>query len=297
LVTPGYYRERIKMKPWVNLVGVSKESVYLQPLAPWDVPQPRWERQTPREHVLSPDMADAIIELSNNCNITNLSILNPAWATSENVAIRGRAVKGIGLTDLDVFPGSDWPDSPPVRAGGPFSRGRILELTGDSGICIVTALGFTYLGPDSFAVKLEGIGQNADCHFINCFFDALFVETTTSGCVQIRDCYDVHIRNSLLRVNNAHLGSVQEAPEVLGCAVDVAGAAQLDAPGHIPTNVVIEGSSLQCPRKSSRALNIGPHANCFFKHSSTDSIMVWGGNAQDPVRFYSTDIPAVNRSP
>jgi len=140
-------------------------------------------------------------------------------------------------------------------------------------------------------VNLEGVGQNADCHFINCFFDALFVETDTSGCVRIRDCFDVHIRNSFLRVNNAHKRSTTpnaEPPKVLGAAVDVAGT---------NTNVVIEGRSLECPRESDRLLNVGPNSNCHFKHSSTDSIMLWGFDETNRGRFHSLDIPSFNLFP
>lgn len=289
LVLPGYYRERIHMKPWVNLVGLNKESVYVQPWAVWD-------SEAPPEHVLDPDREDAIIELSHANNITNLSLLNPAWATSKNAAIRGRGVRGLGLTNIDVFPASPWPGSPEVENGAAFCQGKVLELTGDWSICIITSLGFTYLGCDSFGVDLQGIPkegrrvpQNADCHFINCFFDALFVESDKSGCVRIRDCYDVHIRNSFLRVNSGHIDPNLEL-EVLGAAVDVAGSAEPDA-GEVATNVLIEGSSLQCSRPSLRLLNIGPHSDCHFKHSSTDSIMLWGG------RFHSGDIPPPNIFP
>jgi hypothetical protein len=293
LLRPGYYRERIRMKPSVNLVGISKESVYIQPWAPSDSTET--DPKDPK-HILRPNTEDAVIELAGTSNITNVSILNPAWATSNNSAIRGRDVRGFGLSNIDVFPASLWPDSPEVRTDHttPFCQGKVLELTGNWSQCIITALGFTYLGPDSFGVRLEGIGQNADCHFIECFFDALFVETDTSGAVRIRDCFEVHIRNSILRVNNGHLDG---NPEVLGAAVDVAGDAAFDVPGRIATNVIIEGSSLECSRPSRRLLNIGPHSDCHFKHSSTESIMLWGFDPENRGRFRSGDIPPATLFP
>jgi len=303
LVAPGHYRERIRMKPSVNLVGISKESVYIEPWAPSD--STMTDPKDPK-HILRPNTEDAVIELASMTNITNLCILNPQWATSKNSAIRGRDVRGFGLSNIDVFPASLWPDNPYFRdprfkeekkknpAIPDFCRGKILELTGNWGTCVITALGLTYLGPDSFGVWLEGVGQNADCHFIQCFFDALFVETETSGAVRIRNCFEVHIRNSILRVNN--MDQVAEVPggftatherEVLGAAVDVDGD---HVERQIDTNVFIEGSSLECPRPkelhSRRLLHIGPNSDCYFKHSSTDSIMLSGG------RFHCGDIPA-----
>jgi hypothetical protein len=290
LLRPGYYRERIRMKPGVNLVGISKESVYIQPWATSDstITDPKDPK-----HILHPNTEDAVIELASMSNITNVCILNPAWATSKNSAIRGRDVRGFGLSNIDVFPASLWPDSPEVRTDHttPFCQGKVLELTGNWSTCVITALGFTYLGPDSFGVWLEGVGQNADCHFIECFFDALFVETDTSGAVRIRDCFEVHIRNSILRVNNGHLDG---NPEVLGAAVDVTG---VDRPGQIPTNVFIEGSSLECSRPSRRLLNIGPFSDCHFRHSSTGSIMLWGFDPENRGRFHSGDIPPANLFP
>jgi len=256
LLLPGHYRERIRMKPFVNLVGISKESVYIEPLPP--------DEGFPEEHVLRPNTNDAIIMLSGGNNITNISILNPYWATKTNSAIRGVGIRGLGLTNIDVFPSGYWPDK--VGKDGPFCRGKILELTEGWTQCIITSLGFTYLGPDDFGVSLVGKGQNADCHFISCFFDALFVDSDVSGCVKIRDCFEVHIRNSILRVHNGQYPD-PNPPEVPGSAVDVFGT--------LGTNVYIEGCSLLCVRPSRRILNIGPNADCFFRHSCTDSIMIW----------------------
>jgi hypothetical protein len=144
---------------------------------------------------------------------------------------------------------------------------------------MMTSVGCSYLAPDGYAVELTGVGQNADRHFIDCFFDALYINRERGGCFLIQDCYEIHLQNSLIRTDvkeesdwrrearGGEFGKPDDDSRAPGAAVATATTG-------LKTNVIIEGSSLECPwiPGSRRVLDIASRTDCFFKHSSADSV-------------------------
>jgi hypothetical protein len=259
-VLPGTYRENVEAKPWVNVVGISKEDVYIVADGPASPAKPA-------------------ITLSSNTNFTNLSILSPVTMPAEQFAIVGENIAGFGLTNIDVYP-----------AGGPdkpvFSRGKGLRLSNWSQ-AIITRLGISYYG-NEFAVELSGpplrdprhdplgtphpqgrtkIGWNSDCHLIDCFIDALNVDGESGGCLRTKDCYEVHIRNSILRTSGG-----REKTRGAALRVESSGPNVADYPDRASplVNVLLEGSSLY-GIGSPRVLHIGEDTQCVFNHSSSES--------------------------
>jgi hypothetical protein len=94
------------------------------------------------------------------------------------------------------------------------------------------------------------------------------------GYILIQDCFEVHLRNSLIRVGvnpndgivpiGAKAGAIARDPEI--AAVKTANP---NNDGSKWTNVIIEGSSLYGP--GNRILDIGDHTVCYFRHSFSDS--------------------------
>lgn len=271
LVLPGVYAENVVCKEWVTVVGTNIDSVFIYGGSPANPALPA-------------------ITLSSNCSVNDLSILNPSDMDSQQYAIRGTDVVGLGLLNINIFPASS-PEKPP------FSRGKVLGLFGQSSTAIITNLGASYFG-DEFAVDLWGpapdsfvnnnakprgrdtVGWNADCHLINCFFDALFTAGTDGGCVRIRDRFETHLRNCLLRTTHPDL------TKALGAAVRIETSAINGVDGSYPDarvfhskgkspliEALLENCSLYCPGGlSPRILHVGKFSICRFYNSIADSI-------------------------
>jgi hypothetical protein len=275
-VTPGIYREKITFKSsFVDLVGVSQHSVYIQP-------------DTTRRD-------KAIIHLVSDVTLSNVTI----WNEHNQYAIFGHDVRYAGLNRVEVWAR--------FISKGELSTAKALRMDGNWSVFITRFFGASYYGTDGYAVELVGPnprtpdtidtkadaftpnGWNADCHLINSFFDSLSIgEGSTGGCVYVRDCHEVHLRNSLarttgggaaVRIEATNPGSTRKAYPRAEPYMGVGTKTPLVA-------VTLEGSTLNGPR---RALSIGDSCLCFFRHSAADSIdvekrvdRVWRGRLLDP---------------
>jgi hypothetical protein len=269
LVTPGIYREKIIFKhKFVDLVGISQHSVYIQP-----------------------DATDgAIIELFDDVTVSNVTV----WNFRNEYAIRGRGVQAAGLNRVEIWA------RPIDRQKDDFvlSTAKALRMEGRWTAFITRFFGASYYGTEDYSVELVGPdpaattvdpitgrrppgwtyrGWNADCHLIDSFFDSLSISdqrmtsgVPVGGCVYIRDCYEVHVRNSLVRTTGE------------GAAVRIEAASpsrNRNYPDSCPYMRVdrkaplvaasIEGSTLEAP---TRALSIADYSLCFFRHSAASSI-------------------------
>jgi hypothetical protein len=260
-VTPGIYREKIKFKSsFVDLVGISQHSVYIQP------------DTTPRDK--------AIITLYNDVTVSNVTI----WNHRNRYAIFGRDVCRAGLNRVEVW------------ARDTSSPAKALRMEGNWSVFITRFFGASYYGTAGYAVELIGPvpnvrnlrnhridtksdaftdnGWNADCHLINSFFDSLSIgERSAGGCVLMKDCHEVHLRNSLLRTTGGGSAVRIEAtpPGVSSNVYPNAGPYMGVGPKAPLVAATLEGSTLNAP---CRALSIGDFCLCFFRHSAADSIEV-----------------------
>jgi hypothetical protein len=163
-------------------------------------------------------------------------------------------VHNLGLSNVDFYPYPPFPPSNHPRGGG------LIKFDGDWHTAIFRDVGGNYDAPKGYGIELIGRFKNADCHFINCFFDALYLEEI-GGYYHIQDCFEVHLRNSLVRVGYLNLTGTSHI-----AAVRTGNSSGSD---NKLTNVIIEGSSLYGP--SATVLDVGDHTICFFRHSSADS--------------------------
>jgi hypothetical protein len=150
-------------------------------------------------------------------------------------------------------------------------RGGLILLEGNWHTAIFRDVGGNYIAPDRYGITVVGTAenQNADCHFINCFFDALYLTDTSADCgyLLVQDCFEVHVRNSFLRINKI---SAFGEPQVLVPAPGSAVATR--STRDTLTNAFVEASSLECnDPEAQRVLDVGSGTFCFFKHSSSDS--------------------------
>jgi hypothetical protein len=291
LVMPGYYEEQIVCKPWVNIVGVAKESVYIQPPANWSLPP-----TLPLIYIGT--LRRANVYLNSFVAINNVTLLNRAGSFPTDHVAYGNNVIGVGMTNVDIAPLSKFPDSGP----GPYARAKPIRLEGELWhTALLTAVGFSYLGSDGFAVEIvggngRGATTDVDSHIENCLFDALYVglryagqgydadrvwhystsyvgppaptAPPTSGCISVQDAFEVHVRNSLLRTRTAGAGVSHSSTGGPGTAGDV--------------NSLIEGSTLYCAARyrvepdPARTLHVGPGCTCIFRHSSADASLNYG---------------------
>jgi hypothetical protein len=250
LVTPGYYPEVIRFKPFVNVVGVQKEAV-----------------------IIAGQAADvgplgAQIYLCSNTLLSNVTVAIRGDSVQGDFAVRGYDVNEypgdrqpggdvhfLGLANVDFFPYPPFPRGHEHPLGG-----GLIKFDGPWHTVIFRDVGGNYDAPEGYGIELSGTGQNADCHFINCFFDALFLRGTgVGGFVHVRDCFEVHIRNSLIRV-------AYDRPQG---TVPISAVTTAQSPLGRPTNVLVEGSSLYGPGDS--VLDVGANTVCFFRHSCSDS--------------------------
>jgi hypothetical protein len=272
LVTPGYYPEVVRFKPFVNVVGFRKEAVIIA-------------GQTPDVGPLG-----AQVYLCSNSLLSNVTLAIRGDSVQGDFVVRGYDVNNypgvqhlgdvhfLGLDDVDFFP---YPPFPPAGDGHPLGGG-LIKFDGPWRTVIFRNVGGNYDAPDGYGIELTGQFQNADCHFINCFFDALHMGgMADGGYVRIRDCFEVHIRNSLIRVgySESHGDSPISAVAISKSPGDarrrpreVRPTAFATRPPDLPprlTNVLIEGSSLYGPGE--RVLDIGADTFCFFRHSFSES--------------------------
>jgi hypothetical protein len=160
------------------------------------------------------------------------------------------------MSNVDFFPFPPFP-----RGSNHPTGGGLIKFDGSWRTVIFRDVGGNYDAPGGFGIELVGRFDNADCHFSNCFFDALFL-AGDGGFIHVTDCFEVHLRNSLVRVNNQERDA--EAPPISAVRVEKNSGHH----GEV-TNVIIEGSSLYGP--GTRVLDIGGDTTCFFRHSSSDS--------------------------
>lgn len=250
LVTPGYYPEVIRFKPFVNVVGLLKEAVIIAGQA----------------NDIGPLRAQ--VYLCTRSLLSNVTLAIRGDSEEGDFVVRGYDVNVypdghqyagnvhfLGLSNVDFFPFPPFPPSGHPQGGG------LIKFHGNWRTIIFRDVGGNYDAPQGYGIKLSGQFQNADCHFINCFFDALFLNGE-GGFIHSTDCYEVHLRNSLVRVN--YLNPAISKPISAVKITKTPGATDDQL-----TNVIIEGSSLYGPGPS--VLDIDRNTVCFFRHSSTDS--------------------------
>lgn len=112
---------------------------------------------------------------------------------------------------------------------------------------------------------------------INCFFDSLQPNLASAkpklggGCVRVKNCIEVHVRNTLARVGATWASCVWIAQSDF----DAAKAYRVEVPWQAITTVALEGTSLEVVGGSFpgySALRLDPQTRCLFRHSSADSI-------------------------
>ncbi|MBK6697254.1 MAG: hypothetical protein IPG50_34460 [Myxococcales bacterium] len=270
LVLPGVYHEEIKMKPNVILVGIGQSAVIFPP-ANWVSPE-------------GPGGRRAVVYLNHNNSVQNL-VFGKLGMTStdyvfwnrdcydigdrmEGVDTNRRAIapSGIGITDVWVWP---YPVAP--GAAETSTLGKTLLMEGDWHTALFTNFGSSYWETSGYDVELRGGGSDAakatakDCHFTNCFFDALFIDSFSDGAFLVDNCIDVHLRNSLVRTtpSPAWRKAHQTEPAPGACV-------KVRANGHL----WLESSHLEAPGTNSyRLLDVDDESVCFFRASSTDSVL------------------------
>jgi len=255
LLTPGTYPEVIRLKPFVNVVGLLKEAVVIAG---------RLDNHWP---------VRAQVYLCTRSLLSNVTLHIRDDSEPDDFVLRGYDghtyssgpnagnVRFLGLSNVDF-------QNP---SGHPLQSGGLIKFDGnDWRTVIFRDVGGNYDAPKDYGIELKGGFQNADCHFINCFFDALFLnhqhEGREGGFIHIEDCHEVHIRNSLIRVDYPlELFKAGIIPAISA----VKTSSSSGSPDKQWTHVLIEGSSLYGPGES--VLNVGPNTTCFFRHSFTDS--------------------------
>jgi hypothetical protein len=249
LITPGYYPEVIRFKPFVNVVGLLKEAVIIAGQA----------------RDVGPLAAQ--VYLCSNSLLSNVTLAIRGDSEQGDFVVRGYDVNSypdghqyfgnvhfLGLSNVDFFPYPPFPPSGHPRGGG------LIKFDGDWRTVIFRDVGGNYDAPEGYGIELSGQFKNADCHFTNCFFDALFM-SGEGGFIRIRDCFEVHVRNSLVRVSYL---DPAVTPRI--AAVKITNSSISD---DRLTNVLIEGTSLYGPPPG--VLDVGDGTICFFRHSSSDS--------------------------
>jgi hypothetical protein len=169
LVTPGYYPEVIRFKPFVNVVGLVKEAVIIAGQTPDIGPK------------------NAQVYLCSNTLLSNVTLAIRGDSQQGDFVVRGydanvyplghqsrpEDVHFLGLSNVDFYPYPPFPET-----GHPLGGG-LIKFDGNWRTVIFRDVGGNYDAPEGYGIELTGrsanAGQigNADCHFINCFFDAL----------------------------------------------------------------------------------------------------------------------------
>jgi hypothetical protein len=282
LVTPGWYLEEIRMKPFVNIVGLAADTVFICP--------PKQRRFRRRR---DGSAARATIYMNHFTSVRNVAIAKPAYSRNTDYALWNKDTydvkrSGLGKTDVSDFSAFDVPIWPFANKDdfatvalkedveknnathGEYVMGKSILMEGNFSTTFMVNVGSAYNYRRSFDLEIKGVGQNADCHIVDCFFDSLFLDRDDAldegGCIHVSNCYEVHIRNSLLRVGADYRD--RGPPRTRGSAVRVMGDAM----------VLLEGSTLYSPgMESDRVLHVerptAPISGCIFAHSSTDSVL------------------------
>jgi hypothetical protein len=251
LVTPGVYHEVIRFKPGVNVVGLVKEAVIIA--------------GEPEHH----SGVRAQVFLCTRSLLTNVTLHISERSEQGDFAVRGydtnkytnhnverENVRFLGLFNVDFQNAS----------GHPLPAGGLIKFEGnDWRTVIFRDVGGNYDAPKDYGIELKGHFQNADCHFINCFFDALFLNDE-GGFIHIEDCHEVHIRNSLIRVDYLKTLRALRTNSPITAVKTTSSSGSSDKQW---THVLIEGSSLY--GRGGSVLNVGENTVCFFRHSFTDS--------------------------
>lgn len=274
LVTPGVYEEDVRMKPNVSIVGLGSDSVYI--FRPRDRP---WEEPLG-------DGRRAIVYLNYKCSVNNVVLGKTADMTGHdyafwnydwygvgkepNPAPGGREfdVSGMGLNNVWIWP-----------YGFETGKGKALLLEGNWHTAMFNNFGSTQSMGYGFDLELNGVGQNADTHFIGCFFDALYLEGVDGGCALVRNCSEVHFRNSFLRIGARGGGHVQ------GSCVRAEGMEK-------EAMVWLEHSSLQANGpSSSRALWLRGNTRCAIHFSAISSVEKDGTAVVDLAKWPPGSLP------
>ena len=173
LVYPGLYTEQVTMKDWVDVRGTSKRTVQLTHTG---------------------DNNGTVI-LSDWCQIEDLLIELSTVSTEWGIV--GSDVGNWHIRNVDLLAASGSNISGGVKAtGNTWSTGFIEH-------CIIN-----YRGTTGHAILIQGNSggpQAVDCHLNDVFVDAL--DATTGGCFEVKDCNDVYLTRSLLRVAPAASGA------------------------------------------------------------------------------------------
>jgi hypothetical protein len=292
LVTPGWYVEEVRMKPFVSIVGLAADSVFIS--APFDEQRPSLKRM---DGVTD---ARATVYMNHYTSIRNVNIAKMAYSERMDYAIWNKDTYGIGKRDdpnkedvsdfsaFDVylypFPNKDdWKLAHGRQENVEHVMSKSILMEGKFSSVFMVNVGSSYNWRNSFDVEINGEGHNADCHFVDCFFDSLFLDRgnklNEGGCMKVSNCFEVHVRNSLLRVGAHHLDKPKKGEgKFKGAALRVMKNA----------NVCVEGSSLMSAgMDSDRVLHVDEEsvfidddelvrAGCLFAHSSTDSVFEKG---------------------
>ncbi|MBK6693295.1 MAG: hypothetical protein IPG50_13970 [Myxococcales bacterium] len=287
LVTPGVYYEEIRMKPNVLLVGIGQSATIFPPNGAWVSPE-------------GPGGRRAVVYMNHNTSVSNLNFAKSARMKSTDYVFWNRDMYNVGLRlegrDIQV-PDVAYPARTAERvldASGiaikdvwvwPYGdKGKTLLLEGDWHTALFTDFGSSYNERDGYDIEVRCKHKNADCHFMNCFFDALFMEEGPGGCMLIEDAFDVHVRGSLLRTNvteayytakNFDKATSAYRP-IPGSCVCIRDTDETSSASDVsPTYVFLENTSLEAPSfpaASRSALQIlGSRAKCSFRNSSADS--------------------------
>lgn len=285
LVTPGVYYEEIRMKPNVLLVGIGQSATIFPPNGAWVSPE-------------GPGGRRAVVYMNHNTSVSNLNFAKSARMKSTDYVFWNRDMYNVGLRpegrDIQV-PDVAYPARTAERvldASGiaikdvwvwPYGdKGKTLLLEGDWHTALFTDFGSSYNERDGYDIEVRCKHKNADCHFMNCFFEALFMEEGPGGCMLIEDAFDVHVRGSLLRTNvteayyttekNFDKETKKHRP-IPGSCVCIRDNSPAEAATE-ETFVWLENTSLEAPSRvpSVRALQLeGARAYCAFRNSSADS--------------------------
>jgi hypothetical protein len=258
LVTPGEYNEVIRFKPYVNVVGLLKEAVIIKA-------DPENHRGVRAQVYLCTRslLSNVTLHISANSQPGDFVVRGYDVNRYTNDDVERENVRFLGLYNVDFQ----------NAFGKPLLAGGLIKFEGnDWRTVIFRDVGGNYDAPDGYGIELIGNLQNADCHFINCFFDALFLNGE-GGFIHIIDCHEVHLRNSLVRVD--YLESVREKGQLP--PITAVKTTRYARPGEPDwkASVLVEGSSLY--GRGSSVLDVGDNTVCFFRHSFADSKKNGGG--------------------
>lgn len=263
LVTTGYYDEDVRLKPFVSVVGLDRDSVVIQ--SPKDN-----ERFDPGDA----QGRRATVYLNYFSQLSNVTIGKRFDSRQTDFTVWNRDTWGVQKVPNDVTERADqfgpldpsfcgmenisvlcFPDSPTVQS-------KSILLEGEWRTIFFQRFGTSYRGADGFDVEIRGNGRIADSHFIDCFFDSLFLQGPDAGAIRVDNCIDLHIRNTLVRVGRP-VTRAEVGEAFTASALRIVGGA----------NVLLEGTSLKAEGRSNsdRVLDASDGL-CEFCHSSTDSV-------------------------